>query len=211
MTLLPQFCIECGKVSPNPQFDLAEGGQIILENVQLVGTCPFCGGMAVVPEGNYRGLLGQLVAAIRQPNVTKEEIERLRDLAAQVESGSVTPEEAEEQARKLPPALAAVWSSFGTPQVGNLLLILSIILMVYFAERADAQGRQQSIHSAQQQQIERTILEELQKLQPSDPAEEKPAGPKARKRKSRPKQSPGANRQAKRDEVAWKRRHRPER
>jgi len=150
-----------------------------------------------------------IVEAIRSPEVTRAELERLRAIAKGVSKGTTDDQQATNQVDELSAPLARVWSAFGTGQAQLLAAVISIILMLYFQHGAEEETARERILSQQTVQIEQRIFEELQKTQQSALAAKKPTKPKAPTRKSPQRQIRAANRSARREEAAWKRRQKP--
>ena len=207
-TPLPQVCERCGKVSPSSAIGLAPGASVTLEGILVVSPCPYCGGQARIPEGRYESVRA-IVEAIRSPEVTRAELERLRAIAKGVSKGTTDDQQATNQVDELSAPLARVWSAFGTGQAQLLAAVISIILMLYFQHGAEEETARERILSQQTVQIEQRIFEELQKTQQSALAAKKPTKPKAPTRKSPQRQIRAANRSARREEAAWKRRQKP--
>ena len=169
--------------------------------------CPICGELADMPEGTFRAILKETVKAIRSPDVSRADIERLRDLASRVKAGQMPAAAADKEASKFSQPLKAIWNAAGTPQAAFLVTLLSLILMMYFHHADSAQGAEESSRHAQQAQIERTILEELQSSHPHAAETETKAQPKESTKSAPQEQKPWTVSQITRQQ--WRAIHKP--
>lgn len=205
MVGIPQVCTRCGKISISSLVQVEPGGSVQIENVS--SQCPYCGGEAMLRDGTYTAVRS-VIEAIRSPEVTRAELERLRSIAQSVSKGSTGVEHATAQANELSAPLAHLWAAIGTSQAQFLAALLAIILMIYFHHAADEQAAKQRILAERQVQIEQTILEELQKLRPPAPAPQTKVAPKQRKQQPDLAQTRSPNRHARRRQAALKRKGR---
>ncbi len=104
-------------------------------NVTLRGnteTCPICRAVCSSPEGVFR-LGDEVLAAIRRPGVTKEQIQSFRDAAQSVAQGRASVENAVADLEQISAVFADLLKSANrnAPALGLLVSVLGIILAYY--------------------------------------------------------------------------------
>jgi type IV secretory pathway VirB10-like protein len=144
--------------------------------------CPLCGRMSPILDGTYE-VVNSVLRAFTEAGATKEEVSRFHAIAEAVQSGTATPEEAEQQIAQLGSAFLNIWkwlNANGTA-IQTIVAILALFLMFHFEQgsRADTAKLQEATEKqiAVTQSVElvqRQILEELRKqtvlAQPEPPS-----------------------------------------
>jgi hypothetical protein len=123
MTIIPAFCLTCGRVFPSQILNVI-GGNVRLHAMGNIETCQYCGGMAQTADGVFE-ITGNILRVVSAPQITRD---MLAELRAVVTKAFLAKEPLEQVAQEV----EAIHPSFGPlvrrPTLGNYLLILILIL-----------------------------------------------------------------------------------
>lgn len=179
MSKLTAMCPRCGSVDATG----VVGGTAT--TFKDVGTrCPRCGGKALIPNGTY-DFVGDTVAAFRAPGVTREKIERFREIAKDVEAGQLTAEQASSQVAQLGATLATVWN-WTNSNAGALTFLISLLtafLMVHYEAESNSAAEGVEQLAQRQTQVLEQIHAELRRQNVVVPKNLAPRQPKELTRK----------------------------
>lgn len=100
---LPARCTKCDKVFQPQLGGIFVGGTIAEVSGNRI-SCPYCGGIALVGDGEY-DTRGDKLVLNHGPAITREMMAQLEALKASVEAGEITREEAIAEADKIKPGL----------------------------------------------------------------------------------------------------------
>lgn len=151
-------CPRCGSQMPQNLF--GGTGNISFNNSKM--SCPKCGNIAPIRDGKYE-VVGSVLRSFQ--GVSRENIERLKEIALSVKVGSTDNEQADIQVEQLGSVIATVWKAANTNS-GALSLFLAIItlyLTITQLNDSNDTNRMLQLNQSTQTQIQEQILGVLQK------------------------------------------------
>ena len=186
---IPIVCPACGRQFQSHAIG-GRGGLITVTN--SVTRCPHCRSVIKFPDGEYEfDLIGRVIATVRSPGTTRDNVIAFQELAQSVRSGNLSKTEAGKIANDIGPhfgnLLSSVWNN--DKAITQLLAVIGIILTLYTIHSADESSMQQhtdaqnqsqgiatlSLEIQNETQVQQRIYEEIQKqravgLQPASPS-----------------------------------------
>jgi hypothetical protein len=138
----------------------------LIENCSTRCPLPSCGRQAEIVDGVY-DIVGRVARTLIEAEATRQEIAKLRQVAAKARTGKLSPEDAARQAAAINPAFAkvgiiankdplAVWAL--------IFVILTFFVTVYMARSADKAAAQAHEDSAKQRQATQSVEQVQQKI-----------------------------------------------
>lgn len=158
----PARCNHCGHRFISRAFRAENSFGIQIQGV--METCPKCGAMANIQDGTY-DFVGSTIGAFRAPGVTREKIERFREIAENVKAGELSTETATAQVDQLGAALAMVWewTNSHSGVFGVLISLIAVFLTIYYHADSDGVARKYEAGSQQEIQVLEQISDQLRR------------------------------------------------
>lgn len=152
---VPAHCPNCDLSFISRGFLIENASNITFEGCQE--TCPRCGGFANIQDGTY-DFVGRVITAFRAPGVSWDDIIEFQSIAAAVNSGELSKEQADARVEQIGASLAGLWKWINDNS-GALTLVVTVIhiyLAIHLSNVSNAVSEQQHTDAARlSQSIER--------------------------------------------------------
>lgn len=106
------------------------GGNASIRFKNTATNCPYCGRPSVIENGVY-DIVQSVVRAFRAEGVTREQVDRLKAVAEQVQAGTLSKPAATDQIATLNPAIQALWKWLN--ESGQAISVLLAIIGIYIS------------------------------------------------------------------------------
>lgn len=167
---VPVHCKKCGYRGTARSIHIKNSTDITFKGGSE--DCPQCGGRAEFQSGTY-DFIGNTISAFREPGMTRERMEAIKQVAEKVRDGDLSASDARDEIAEQSSRIASVWDWVGEndKQLQVLLIIIGLFLAHYhFVQMSagpqdDAEVRRSAAQAAERnaQALEK-IGEELEKM-----------------------------------------------
>jgi hypothetical protein len=129
---MPAFCGSCGAVFPSSAIIGGDATNVSFRDVDVI--CPFCGGLARIPDGTY-DFVGDTIRILSAPQRTVDELTRLSAILNRGRSSRASPEAVSHEIQQEMPELTSLVGLLGLPQTRDhwyQFLTLLIMIVAFF-------------------------------------------------------------------------------
>jgi hypothetical protein len=155
MTILfPAFCPHCGLIFPSRLIGIAPGA--VVQDLVLEGnkeTCPRCGQWAELPDGRFT-IADDTIHVLAASKLSRERLGQLAAILEQVKAGSLTEDEAAEQAPELEP----LFTKYGPVMRKALIAFLWFV----FTTAVTIAATDRFSHAATPEQVQKIVNTAIQ-------------------------------------------------